>query len=125
MPMPIKNISKHKYTFIAVAYTLWLSIVSLTPLQGIQLPSFANADKIVHFFLYFFLVIVWLKAYPPFYNHKFWFLSGVIVWGIIIEFLQETLVPGRSGDFFDALANSLGAVTGLLIFMRIKLKTVF
>jgi len=112
----IKNISKHKYLIIAVGYTLWLTAVSLTPLDGIHLPSFRMADKIVHFFLYFFFVIFWLKALSYFSYH---FLSLVIIailWGIIIEFIQGNFIPGRSGDVFDALANSIGAISGIMFY---------
>ncbi len=112
----IKNISKHKYKTGAVGYTVWLTAVSLTPLRGVHLPSFVYADKIVHFFLYFFLMLVWLKACPRFYLKKYRFLTVVILWGIGIEFLQEYLIQGRTGDIFDALANSTGGLAALYIY---------
>jgi len=111
MPKLIKNISKHKYLIVAVSYTLWLTAVSLTPLKGIELPSFHMADKIVHFFLYFFFVMVWLKASSYFSHHLIYLLVIAVIWGILIEFLQEYFIPTRSGDVYDALANTLGALT--------------
>ncbi len=116
MPMPTKNISKHKYKLLAVSYTIWLTTISLTPLDGFNLPSFSYADKIVHFFLYFFLTVFWLKAYPNLWNRKLAFIILVILWGVIIEFLQENFVPGRHGDIFDALANTTGGIVGLLFY---------
>ncbi len=116
MQMHIKNISKHKYKILAAGYTLWLTAVSLTPLEGIELPSFSYADKIVHFFLYFFLSVFWLLAYPQLWYKRFRFIILVILWGIAIEFLQEYFIPTRSGDVFDALANTIGGLGGLILF---------
>ena len=112
--------SKHKYKWLAVGYTLWLTAVSLTPLEGIHLPSFSYADKIVHFFLYFFLTVFWLLAYPQLWHKKLRFIIIVILWGIAIEFLQEYFIPTRSGDIFDALANTLGGIVGMSLFHRIR-----
>ena len=112
----IKNISKHKYLIVAVGYTLWLTAVSLTPIRGIHLPSFRLADKIVHFFLYFFLVIVWLKALHFSSRFLIYFFLAVISWGIAIEFLQEYFIPTRSGDVYDALANTLGAISAIVLY---------
>jgi VanZ family protein len=116
----IKNILKHKYKWLAVGYTIWLTAVSLTPLEGIDLPSFSYADKIVHFFLYFFLTVFWLLAYPQLWHKKFRFILIVILWGIAIEFIQEYFIPTRSGDVFDALANTLGGIAGMSLFHRIR-----
>ncbi len=112
----IKKISKRNYRLLAVGYTLWLTVISLTPLDGLDLPSFSYADKIVHFFLYFFLMLLWLLAYPKWRHERVFFIILVILWGVAIEFIQEYFVPTRSGDVFDAIANTAGALTGLWVF---------
>ena len=112
----IKKISRRKYKILAVGYTLWLTAVSLTPLDGLDLPSFSYADKMVHFFLYFFLTLLWLLAYPKWWHKRVLFTILIILWGAAIEFVQEYFVPTRSGDMFDALANTIGALTGLWVF---------
>ena len=114
----IKKISKRNYRLLAVGYTLWLTAISLTPLDGLDLPSFSYADKIVHFFLYFFLTLLWLLAYPKWWRKRVLFIILVIFWGVAIEFIQEYFVPTRSGDVLDALSNTIGALTGLLIFRQ-------
>jgi len=122
MQMLIKNILKLKYKLIAFVYTIWLSFVSLMPLNGMHLPSIVNADKAVHFFLYFFLTIFWLLAFPNFRQHKTRLIILVISWGIMIEFLQEYVASSRTGDPFDALANSLGGLVGLWTYFKIVKK---
>ncbi len=118
MPKLTKKILRHKYKILAVGYTLWLTAISLTPLNNLNLPSFSYADKIVHFFLYFFLVLFWLRAYPDLRLKKLLLFIFAVLLGIIIEFLQEYLIPTRSGDAFDALANTLGALSGLVFYQR-------
>jgi len=111
----IKNISKHKYLILAVAYTIWLTTLSLIPLNNVPLPDVKFGDKVVHFFLYFFLTIIWLFACPKLRTLKYKFLFIVILWGILIEFLQEYMVYLRTGDVYDALANAVGALLGYIL----------
>lgn len=122
MQMHIKNLSKHKYKIFAFIYTLAVAYISLSPLDKYNLPNFRMADKIVHILLYFFLTFIWLMAYPSLLNIKWKYISIIIAWGILIEFLQAFLVSGRSGDFFDALANSIGSILGLFAFSYISQK---
>ncbi len=112
--MPIKNLLKHKYKILAFIYTLAVAYISLTPLDKYNLPNFNMADKIVHLLLYFFLTYFWLLAYPSLWKIKWTYMAIIIAWGILIEFLQAFLIIGRSGDVFDALANSIGCVLGML-----------
>lgn len=119
MQMLIKNLSKLKYLILAVAYTTWLTVISLIPLDKYDLPSFTMADKFVHFFLYLFLVIVWLLACPKLWHKKLRFILLIIFWGVMIEFLQEYVAIHRSGDVFDALANTLGGLAGLGLYQLI------
>ena len=43
-------------------------------------------------------------------------LSIAIVYGIVIEVLQYVLTENRTADFFDVLANSLGAILAFVLF---------
>jgi len=43
-------------------------------------------------------------------------LSGISLFGIIIEVLQLTLTDYRAFDWFDVLANTAGVILGLLVF---------
>ena len=39
-----------------------------------------------------------------------------IAYGGLTEIIQETFVPGRTGDWFDFLADSIGTSIGALVF---------
>jgi len=116
--MITKNILKHKHLLIAVSYTIWLTAISLMPTDNNKPLPFDNADKVIHFFLYFFLVIVWLKVFSEFNQQKIVILFLIILWGIMIEIIQDKFIPGRTGDFLDALANSIGGITAFFIFHK-------
>ncbi len=118
MPMLIKNLSTLKFKIVALLYTLGLTFISLTPIHNVKIPTFKFEDKVVHFFMYFFLTIVWILAYPRVLKSKYVYLSLIILWGIFIEFLQSYMNIGRTGDPLDALANALGAGFGLFVFIK-------
>ena len=52
------------------------------------------------------------------YQKKALLLAVVIsiFYGGLTEILQEYLVPGRTGDWFDFLADSIGTLLGVLVF---------
>jgi VanZ family protein len=118
MQQPTKSLLRHKYKILAVSYTFWLTTISLIPMGGINLPSFSYADKLVHFLLYFFLTVFWLLAYPKLWDKRLRFILLVIAWGILIEIIQG-LVPERSPELWDAVANTIGGVTGLIFYHNV------
>jgi len=44
---------------------------------------------------------------------------GLIIYGIILEGLQSGLTTYRTGDLYDALANTAGVIVGLIFFNTI------
>ena len=51
---------------------------------------------------------------------NFFIICFVVIYGIIIEILQGVLTTTRESDLFDALANTLGAIVGLIGFQYVK-----
>ena len=49
----------------------------------------------------------------------FVFIIGSVV-GMSIEFIQYTLIPSRSGEWFDVIANSVGLITMLITIYLLK-----
>ncbi len=120
--MITKKTSNLKYKILAAGYTIWLTAISLTPLDSLDLPSFKFADKIVHFFLYFFLALFWMLALPKIKQTLNRLLIIIILWGIFIEVLQEYFIPGRTGDVFDAIANTFGGLFAILFYRYFIIK---
>ena len=105
---------------------LWaVVILILCALPGTSFPrltflDWLRLDKVVHLILFSILCFLFLRgftqqqtfsslqAYPKMYA-----LLLSIIYGIVIELLQEYIFIWRSGEVFDALADTAGAFIGL------------
>lgn len=96
----------------ALVVWLWLIVVlvlCVIPINA-EIPDFRLADKLVHALFYATPAI--LLGLAGKLNTRW--LVILIGWGVGIECVQHFL-PWRSGDVYDALANSLGVVFGWLV----------
>ena len=114
---------RNKIAFwIAVCWTLLIFYLCLKPATVEKNFDFVNADKLIHFTLYFVFVVLWYRFLiyrKSFLTEKKVVLVVVsIVLGIIIEILQKYYTQSRHADFFDVLANSLGSLAGILFAVR-------
>ena len=108
---------------IALLYPIALAIASL--LNSSNLPSIEveNMDKVVHAIAYSILGLVWYLALKvlSFSRPLLIGASGAIIYGIILEVLQETLTEVRILDIYDIVANCLGvAFISVIIMFRNK-----
>ncbi|WP_018616017.1 VanZ family protein [Segetibacter koreensis] len=121
--------------FIPAIIWFIISIVLLT-LPGNDLPhnSFFDLpffDKYVHFGMFFLLTVLFsfpfykLPAKPTavisiFYKVSFF----VILYGVIMEFVQKFFTFERSFDVVDILFDSLGSLAGLFAIRQIFYKKI-
>ncbi len=117
----IKNLLKDKLVLIAIVITvaiLGLSLVKM-PDTGV---SVENIDKAYHSFAYFILTITWLLSFYKHPQKKYLITISCIIFGIIIEILQNVLTNYRTGEILDVFANSLGSLLALFVFSMILKK---
>ncbi|HEX8277199.1 MAG TPA: VanZ family protein [Segetibacter sp.] len=103
--------------------TVWfISSTILLSLPGDDLPNafinFPNFDKFVHFFMFFLLTVSFCFPFTKIISARSisWFNQValyVILYGIVMEFVQKYLVPNRSFDVIDIVFDSLGSIAGL------------
>ncbi len=114
-----------KLFFISLIWALLIFILCAIP--GGSLPKSSifnvpNLDKIVHAALYFPLAFFlgaefdlskknMLRIAAPLLT-----MLIVVLYGWLIEFLQETIFINRSSDIVDLLADIIGGLTGLAIY---------
>jgi VanZ family protein len=103
-------------------------ILVLTGLPGSVFPHVkpvVGIDKVVHVLMYatFAFLCIWgyrsqYVTYGDAYRKRAVLLAAVIsiLYGGITELMQEFLVPSRTGDWFDFLADSVGTLLGISIF---------
>jgi len=86
-------------------------------------------DKIVHFVLYFILVILMSFSFlennstknEPFLKRIVLIIATGILIGSFIEIIQGSFIPNRAFDIFDIVANSIGTFIGMIFFVKIRL----
>ncbi|MBP5403044.1 MAG: VanZ family protein [Treponema sp.] len=84
-----------------------------------HLPTFRNADKVVHFFC-FGMLSFWVAFGCNIKTYKRFYIPTAIVslYGFIDE-IHQSFTPGRSCSVFDWCADTLGAVAGAVFFVWI------
>jgi len=102
---------------------VFVTFSSLYSFEDSDLSNFniPYGDKVVHFIFYFVaavlgsLFFIETKEKKSIYIKYLKILAlSLILFGIIIEVIQGTMTVNRSGDVFDALANSLGVILGII-----------
>ena len=119
-----------RYFFPAIIWALIVLFLTLTPGQffpKVDYWSITSLDKYIHFGIFF--IQVWLllwgekrrKDHLAMHNYIIPFMLGTI-FGIAIEYIQ-IMVPHRSFDVEDMIANSIGAALGAITFaIAIKIR---
>jgi len=72
------------------------------------------ADKFAHLFLFGSVAFLGLKAAVP----ARWLLVALVSNAVVSELVQHFVLPQRSGDPFDSLADLLGVAVGAWLAVR-------
>lgn len=120
--------NKWKYR-LAVSWTIFILIIVLLPASlfdseksNLNLPYF---DKFIHLFLFAVFSWLWLNASTKTYYKsppKNIFLKILIlgtIFGISTELFQSINLIGRNKSCFDVIANILGILIGMLVYIII------
>ncbi len=99
----------------------WITILILTSIPSDSLPTVSLGDKIEHYLAFFvlgfflYLNFLFKNKYKLLKNYPFIFsLLVASLYGAFDE-LHQLLIPGRSAEFLDWLADFLGAISGISI----------
>ncbi len=102
---------------------LVIIILSLYPFEEDALPDVPLADKWTHMVMYGgFSIILWIDHFRARLNGEVRWAKTLIITvvcpillGGLMELAQAKLTTTRSGDWMDALANTIGVLTVLLL----------
>ena len=91
--------------------------ISLLREPIVSLPHIAGIDKWVHIIMYLVLTLNLLWDSPR--SPKCWWIAGTFaaVFGGFIEIMQEQFFYPRTGDWMDWLADCIGVVVGVIIWL--------
>jgi VanZ family protein len=116
----MKTLLRDKIFLVAIAITIGILYLSLVKIPKSNI-NINHLDKLQHGFAYFILSISWLFTFYK-KNSRYLIVCCCILFGILIEILQNELTNYRTGDYLDGIANSMGVIIGLLIFNLISKK---
>lgn len=102
----------------AALWTLLILFMCLMPAKEIPHVKMPLIDKWVHFIFFGGFSFLWLCARPSRRPARLAVIFGISIgFGMLIECLQYIFVSlGRSADWLDVLADSIGALLGITIF---------
>lgn len=130
MMLPIKQLLGLKTLgFIAVGYSVFITVLMLLPVsteKTLHIPFF---DKIIHALIYIVFVLVWYSLFRKFKSK----MRGIyiiiplvlFIYGIVIEVLQGSFVASRSQDIWDIVANGTGIIIGIVLFYKLNIIFLF
>lgn len=100
---------------------LYGSLTSGNKLPDVHLFNFKHFDKIAHFILYLVFTItlyhaILKQSYRTKYTKLLTTLFIAVFYGLLMESFQYIFTADRSPELLDALANTLGAITGVVIY---------
>lgn len=115
----ISNKKKHLYIPLGL---YWVLIFILTSIPGKHIPKlFGVSDKIKHFGAYFglaFLLTFALylqKKYKSISKHSYIFAFLFVTFYGLFDEIHQIFIPGRSFDWWDLVADSIGSIVGIWI----------
>ncbi|WP_217875822.1 VanZ family protein [Flavobacterium sp. FPG59] len=89
--------------------------------KSVPLGSVSNLDKIVHAFFYLiFTILFYLSVKNSFSNTSSFKAMALsffcaVLYGILIEIIQDKFTATRHADIYDVLANTTGATIAVLL----------
>ncbi|MDY3548138.1 VanZ family protein [Riemerella anatipestifer] len=82
---------------------------------------FQGIDKVVHFSMFFVLGFLFRWAYPKVSVYAYYFI--LVTYAILTEIFQQVMALGRSAEWLDLLADTIGLVLAYYIYTKVLLFT--
>ncbi|MBP6000652.1 MAG: VanZ family protein [Flavobacterium sp.] len=118
-----KHLSERNFIFLALLWTLGVTIGSLVSLNNMPAVSIPGNDKTAHFLFYYVFFILWYFGLTKKCNTNYFSVILAIItlcYGICMEFLQANYTANRHADPFDVVANAAGMLAGFVTVYLIK-----
>lgn len=129
MKKKLHFLKKFSYSIILTLLIFGVSIMKSDSVLPSYLFGIEHLDKIVHLFMYFTLTsAILLEGYISksitLRVSNIMILIFAILYGGILELIQGVSNCGRSFDFIDIIANSIGTISAYTIFVLYKTELV-
>lgn len=130
LAVEIDNRSQHflRFQFPMVIWAGLIFLASSIPSAKMPHIGILTYDKLIHGTVFFVFGLLLHRAFEPRpdQRHFPWLrlaivLFIVMVYGAMDEF-HQSFVPGRSVDFFDFLADTIGGVTAVFVLIILSIR---
>jgi VanZ family protein len=121
-----------KNTKWALLWAMFILILCGIPGRDIPHISFlelVSVDKFVHAGMFFVLQVLLIRGITLQTNYsslqrntKVSAVLSCIIYGGLLELMQDVVFADRSADLFDFIANSVGCISGMLLYASIEKK---
>lgn len=98
------------------ALALAMAIVMASGRGSVAAPSIVGFDKLAHFAIYGLLATLVARAGFP-GSRAWWAVLLVALFGLSDEW-HQSFTPGRSVEVYDWLADTLGALTAVILYAK-------
>lgn len=114
-----------RYNFFTILWAILILVLTVTP--GTDMPKtdiwdVLAFDKIAHLFVFAVFVLLMIVGFSKQYRYLYFRYNAVrlalamgLAYGLLIEIVQA-LIPERTLEYSDILADSLGCGIGYAIF---------
>lgn len=112
---------------VVTAGVLYLTLAP-RPFGSVRIHLFEGADKVVHFMMFLAMAFAYhfdfRRGKKPVDEARLmgWIFVSLSAFGGLIELAQWKMRMGRSGDWYDLLADIAGAVYGIILAWLISAK---
>lgn len=120
-----------KYKIFVISWIIIVFILSsisgndLHRVPKIQIPHF---DKIVHLGMYailqYFFILNYSKNKIIFKNYLILSIIFSVTYGVLLEFSQQLFFTARTGNIYDAIANTTGVIIVVILYETKFLKKI-
>lgn len=99
----------------------WIILFTLTTLPAQSVPSVGVSDKIEHLLAYLvlsillYLTLLFQKKSVLLKNYAMLFTSLIVFAYGVLDEVHQLMIPGRSCELLDFLADILGGIIGIII----------
>jgi len=114
----------HNKKLLAIGWNiviLFFCLINLSDFNEVRKVNIPNIDKIVHFVFYTVSSYLWLRALLEARSSKkgtvIAVASGLILFGLTVEYLQDAFTAQRSFEWLDVLSNTLGVLFGTTVYL--------
>ncbi len=109
---------------ITVFFQIGVTVLMLLPSSGFPNIQISNFDKLAHVGIYFLSFLLWVFSFfnkaGSLKNLVFLVLVLLLIYGMVIEVVQGQVIPDRTSDIWDVVANIVGLGIGWVAFYILK-----